>query len=196
MIKMMAVVSILFLMTACVDMTIQTDISTSNVQFDETEATSNKSTATMFTSKKVMMTTKTHKSTVTSTVTAIEVSKETKKTVVLPKQVFKVEKITRVTFYGFGGAGQGVNVPSESMKEIVNWLGTFSVGEKVSEFPPLPPGTGEIVVEIVYADGTIVKQPLQLVEVSGVAYYTKCGDEPACYREILSCIKPLRSVTP
>lgn len=98
--------------------------------------------------------------------------------------VFKTDGINRITFYAYYGYGKGSDVPEDNMEEIINWLATFTVGEKVPDQPV--DGDNFIHVEIGYKDGTIVKVPLDTVTVDGVQYYTDNGQTPTpeCLEEI------------
>ena len=102
----------------------------------------------------------------------------------LTEPVFATDNITRITFYGYYGTGKGRDVPSEHMTEITNWLGTFTIGEKAPEL--LPPGTNTYYVEIEYADGTVIKNGLDLISVNGTAYYLRSDKAPDSYMEIIS----------
>jgi len=99
--------------------------------------------------------------------------------------VFQTGGINRITFYRYSGYGKGSDVPENNMQEIINWLATFTVGEKVPDEPV--DGDNFIYVEIGYKDGTIVKVPLDTVTVNGVQYYTDNGQTPTpdCFVEIL-----------
>ena len=109
-----------------------------------------------------------------------ELSKPTEET----KAVFKTEDIIRVTFYGYYGGGKGSDVPTENMTEIINWLGSFTIGEKASDI--LPPGTNTYYVEIEYSDGMIMKNGLDTKKIDGSTYYLESNKEPECFMEIIS----------
>lgn len=98
--------------------------------------------------------------------------------------VFNSKEIARVAFYGYYGKGTRVDVPYENINEIINWLGTFTLGESVTT--AIPPGTNTHVVEIEYVDGTVVKQGLDVIEIYGVSYELECGKHPECYWHLLS----------
>lgn len=83
--------------------------------------------------------------------------------------VFNTKNIVRITFYAYYGGGKGRDVSAENMAEIINWLNSFTVGEKAPDI--LPPGTGTRQVEIEYADGTVVKRSLDTITIDGVIYY-------------------------
>ena len=85
-----------------------------------------------------------------------------------PKAVFRTEDIIRITFYAYYGDGTGSDVPTENMSVITAWLGSFTVGEKAPDL--LPPGTNTYFVEIEYADGTVVKEGLDVIVIDDTLY--------------------------
>ncbi|MBQ4116465.1 MAG: discoidin domain-containing protein, partial [Clostridia bacterium] len=101
--------------------------------------------------------------------------------------VFNTENISSITFYSYSGNGVGSTVEDKYMAEIINWLKTFTVGERYPDEPL--DGDGHIVIEITYADGTVIKDTMDTVLVNGVVYYTDHGGYPDCYWEILSRTK-------
>jgi|GEM_PF-5938475 len=113
---------------------------------------------------------------------------------VLPKHettpAFNTDNISRITFYGYHdyGTGKGSEVPQEYMDEIINWLATFTVGDKVPDL--VPPGTNSVHMEIVYSDGIIFESGLDTVRLDGATYYMEHDNvPPECYYEILSHTK-------
>ena len=98
--------------------------------------------------------------------------------------VFNTQNIVSILFYGYYGGGKGSAVPAEHMAEITKWLASFTVGEQVPEL--LPPGTNTYFIEIAYADGTVIKQGLDVAEIDGIAYYTVHAQTPECYWDIVS----------
>lgn len=98
--------------------------------------------------------------------------------------VFCTKNITRITLYAYYGQGKGSEVPSENMSEIVNWLGSFTVGEKAPY--PLAPGTNTYHVEIEYSDGTAIKQGLDVIVIEGTVYDLNGNQKPDCFMDILS----------
>ena len=101
------------------------------------------------------------------------------------KPVFETENIARITFYTLPGDGNGFEVPSEDMAEIITWLGSFTLDEK-ADGKALAPGSNSISVEIEYTDGTVVKNGLSTTKVDGLTYYMKHEDAPPCYFEIFA----------
>jgi len=102
------------------------------------------------------------------------------------KAVFKTEDIIRITFYGYYGGGKGSDVPADNMTEIINWLGSFTIGEKAPDI--LPPGTNTYYVEIEYSDGMIIKNGLDIRKIDGNTFYLERNKEPECFMEIISKI--------
>ena len=101
-----------------------------------------------------------------------------------PKAVFRTEDIIRITFYAYYGDGTGSDVPTENMSVITAWLGSFTVGEKAPDL--LPPGTNTYFVEIAYADGTVVKEGLDVIVIDDTLYLLDNDTYPDCFREIIS----------
>ena len=97
---------------------------------------------------------------------------------------FQTENVTRVTFYGYYGNGTASDVPAENMAEILQWLDSFAIGEKADDI--LPPGTNTYLVEIVYADGTVVKNGLSTISIDGTVYYMTSAAQPDCFAEIIA----------
>ncbi len=97
---------------------------------------------------------------------------------------FQTENVTRVTFYGYYGNGTASDVPTENMAEILQWLDSFAIGEKADDI--LPPGTNTHLVEIVYADGTVVKNGLSTISIDGTVYYMTSAAQPDCFAEIIA----------
>ncbi|MBQ7045471.1 MAG: hypothetical protein IJN65_03150 [Clostridia bacterium] len=97
--------------------------------------------------------------------------------------VFNTENIKRITFYGYYGYGKGSEVPSENLSEIINWLGSFKIDKKVDDTRW---GINTHVVEIEYADGTVIKEGLDLVVIDSTSYYIKGDKAPDCFEDIIS----------
>ena len=100
------------------------------------------------------------------------------------RPVFDTDHVSRITFYAYSGGGIGSDVSPENMAEILQWLDSFTVGRKAPTL--LPPGTNTIYVEIEYADGTVIRQGLDTVEIGWFLYYTNSPEPPDCYQDILS----------
>ncbi len=99
------------------------------------------------------------------------------------KAVFNTENVKSVTFFS-PAVREGALVPEEELSEIIEWLGTFTVGEKAGK--QLDPGTNSISVCIEYADGTILEQGLSTTKIGYQAYYMNFADAPECYLKIVN----------
>lgn len=99
------------------------------------------------------------------------------------ESVFNTENIVRITFYSYYGKGNGSDVPSAYMTEIINWLDSFTIEKEVDSALD---GTNTYYVEIEYSDGTVIKEGLDLIVVDGTAYYIKGDKQPECFMEIIS----------
>lgn len=99
--------------------------------------------------------------------------------------VFVTENITCITFYAYYGNGKGSEVPSEHMTEIINWLDSFTIDSVATDEDVLD-GTNTRHVEIEYANGTIIKEGLDLIVVDGTSYSIKGDKAPDCFAEIIS----------
>lgn len=59
---------------------------------------------------------------------------------------FETENISKIAFK-FGPLEE-VEVPSEDLEEITEWLETFKIGDRVKRREELPPGTNSVSVRI------------------------------------------------
>ena len=98
--------------------------------------------------------------------------------------VFETDNITRVTFYGFVPNRTEIEVPSEYLAEITEWLGTFVTYEKADDV--LPPGANSLFVRIEYSDGTVVENSMSTTIVDGTTYLINYDKEPECYFELFA----------
>ena len=94
------------------------------------------------------------------------------------KPVFETDNISSISFYTMPNHNDGIQVPDET------WLSSFRLDEKVKD-KQLPPGSNSVLVEIVYSDGTTVKNGLSTFTVDGTLYYLSHDDAPECYFDIL-----------
>lgn len=92
---------------------------------------------------------------------------------------FETENISKIAFK-FGPLEE-VEVPSEDLEEITEWLETFKIGDRVKRRENLPPGTNSVSVRIEYLDGTIVENGLSTIKVGDKEYYLEYADAPDCY---------------
>lgn len=100
--------------------------------------------------------------------------------------VFDTENIKRITLITKYGYGEKHDVPVEDMAEMTAWLDTFTLGEILRDDIPVAPGNNTVFVEIEYADGTVIKNGLDTINVDGVRYYMESDPYPECYCELLS----------
>ena len=99
--------------------------------------------------------------------------------------IFRTENVVRITLYAYYGQGTGSVVPSENMAEIKQWLGEMTIDREATDNDVLA-GTNTYYVEIEYADGTIIKEGLDVVIVNGTRYLLKKEKYPACFEEIIA----------
>ena len=100
------------------------------------------------------------------------------------KPVFETDNISSISFYAMPNPNDEIQVPDEYIEEIKTWLSSFRLDEKVKD-KQLPPGSNSVSVEIVYSDGTTVKNGLSTFTVDGTRYFLSCDDAPECYLDIL-----------
>lgn len=100
------------------------------------------------------------------------------------KPVFETDNISSISFYAMPNPNDEIQVPDEHIEEIKTWLSSFRLDEKVKD-NQLPPGSNSVSVEIVYSDGTTVKNGLSTFTVDGTRYFLSCDDAPECYLNIL-----------
>lgn len=99
------------------------------------------------------------------------------------KTVFDTENIKSVTFFT-PNAKNGLLVPEEDLAEIVDWLGSFTVGEKADK--TLKPGSNSITVRIEYTDGNTIECGLSTTDVENTTYYMDYANAPECYTELIN----------
>ncbi|MBE6544227.1 MAG: hypothetical protein E7675_07475 [Ruminococcaceae bacterium] len=102
-----------------------------------------------------------------------------------PKKVFNTDNIDRISFSSFYGTGSKALVPDSNMKEIIHWLSTFTVGEKVDALTPAP-GTNYNFVEIKYINGSAINAGLDVIEIDGTSYSIEKDKAPDCFWDIIS----------
>ncbi|MBQ4333556.1 MAG: leucine-rich repeat protein [Clostridia bacterium] len=129
-------------------------------------------TATTTTTKPTTTTATT--TTASTTTTTVSTATTTENNVVPDVIVFNTENVRRITFYSHYGAVKVRDVPAEDKAEVLNWLGTFTIKERVDD-PLHLNGANTYYVEIEYSDGTIIKKGLSAVEVDGELYHVEHG---------------------
>ncbi len=102
-----------------------------------------------------------------------------------PKKAFITDNIDTISFYSFYGTGSKSLVPDSNMKEIIQWLSTFTVGEKVDALTPAP-GTNCNFVEIKYINGSAISAGLDVIEIDGTSYSIEKDKAPDCFWDIIS----------
>ena len=101
------------------------------------------------------------------------------------ESVFSTENISKITFYAYYGQGKGSVVPAENMTEMINWLNSITIARDATDEDVLL-GTNTYHVEIEYADGTIIKEGLDVIVVDGTRYLLQKDKYPDCFAEIIS----------
>ena len=92
---------------------------------------------------------------------------------------FETENISKIAFQ-FGPLEE-VEVPSEDLEEMTEWLETFKIGDRVKRREELPPGTNSVSVRIEYSDGTIVENGLSTIKLDKKEYHLIYSDAPQAY---------------
>ncbi len=92
--------------------------------------------------------------------------------------VFDTENVKSVTLF-VSDNDDGVIVSEEKLSEIVEWLGTFSVGEKTGE--TLIPGIQNDRVQIEYENGDMVEGKMATIVIEDVRYYLEYEEIPQFY---------------
>ena len=98
------------------------------------------------------------------------------------RQAVDTENISRILCCGIPGNADGIEVPSEDMAEMIDWLDGFTVGRRVGS-SPLAPGSNSYWVIIEYGDGHSVSVGLDAVEIDGSLYYVERESVPECFFE-------------
>ncbi len=96
--------------------------------------------------------------------------------------VFHTENIVGIIFYT-PNAREGIEVPEEDLAEIVEWLGSFTVGDKAGE--TLIPGSNSISFRMEYEDGTVLENGLSTITLDGTRYYMDHAPAPDSYLELM-----------
>lgn len=92
---------------------------------------------------------------------------------------FETENISKIAFK-FGPLEE-VEVPSEDLEEITEWLETFKIGDRVKCREKLSPGTNSVSIRIEYLDGTIVENGLSTIKIDKKEYHLIYSDAPEVY---------------
>ena len=95
---------------------------------------------------------------------------------------FETDDISKIWFKF--GPWEEVEVSSEDMEEITDWLETFKIGDKVKRRDVQPAGTNSVSVKIEYSDGTIIENGLSTIKIGKKEYHLIYAKAPACYMKI------------
>lgn len=98
--------------------------------------------------------------------------------------VFDTKNIKSVSFFTHRDE-TCVAVDSEHLDEIIQWLGSFRIDERVVG-NVLEPGSDFINVRIEYDDGAVVENGMTSVTVNGDIYYMTSDPAPDCYFDVFS----------
>ena len=95
--------------------------------------------------------------------------------------------ISAITFHSTIDSNKGnLPVPEADLEEIVSWLSSFTVGNRVGKGKTMVPGTGSVEMTLTYADGTSERRSLDIIHLDGVAYLVKYPNAPQCYVTLLN----------
>lgn len=100
---------------------------------------------------------------------------------------FEINNISKIAFK-FGPLEE-VEVPSEDLEEITEWLETFKIGDRVKRREELPPGTNSVSVRIEYSDDTIVENGLSTIKLDKKEYHLIYADAPKAYWRLYHSIE-------
>ena len=92
---------------------------------------------------------------------------------------FETENISKIAFK-FGPLEE-VEVPSEDLEEITEWLETFKIGDRVKRREEQSPGTNSVSVRIEYSDGTNIENGLSTIKLDKKEYHLIYTAAPQAY---------------
>ena len=95
------------------------------------------------------------------------------------KPAFETDNISKIWFKF--GPWEEVEVSSEDMEEITEWLGTFKIGDRIKRREKQSPGTNSVSVRIEYLDGTIVENGLSTIKLDKKEYHLIYSDASDAY---------------
>lgn len=98
------------------------------------------------------------------------------------KPAFKTDDISKIWFKF--GPWEEVEVPSEDIEEITDWLETFKIGNRVKRRETQTAGTNSVSVKIEYSDGTIVENGISTMKIGKKEYHLVYEKAPACYLKL------------
>ena len=95
--------------------------------------------------------------------------------------------IAAVTFHSTIDSNKGnLPVPEADLEELVSWLSSFTVGNRVGKGKNMVPGTGSVEMTLTYANGTWERRSLDIIHLDGVAYLVESPNAPQCYVTLLN----------
>ena len=95
--------------------------------------------------------------------------------------------IAAVTFHSTIDSNKGnLPVPEADLEELVSWLSSFTVGNRVGKGKNMVPGTGSVEMTLTYANGTWERRSLDIIHLNGVAYLVEYPNAPQCYVTLLN----------
>ena len=100
---------------------------------------------------------------------------------------FETENISKIAFK-FGPLEE-VEVSSEDLEEMTEWLETFKIGDRVKRREKLSPGTNSVSIRIEYLDGTIVENGLSTIKLDKKEYHLIYADAPKAYWRLYHSIE-------
>lgn len=102
------------------------------------------------------------------------------------KPAFKTDNISKIWFKF--GPWEEVEVSSEDMEEITDWLETFKIGNKVKRREEQLAGTNSVSIKIEYSDGTIVENGLSTINLGKREHHLTHADVPDCYIKMYNSV--------
>jgi hypothetical protein len=102
------------------------------------------------------------------------------------RPVFETADISKVSLKAnfISNPDDWIEVPSDDLPAIIDWLGTFRVGEKAKK--ELIPGSNSVRVRIKYSDGTVAENGLTTIKMGENTYYMTSENAPDAYLRILN----------
>lgn len=102
------------------------------------------------------------------------------------KPAFEIDNISKIWFKF--GPWEEVEVSSEDMEEITDWLETFKIGNKVKRREEQLAGTNSVSIKIEYSDGTIVENGLSTINLGKREHHLTHADVPDCYIKMYNSV--------
>jgi hypothetical protein len=102
------------------------------------------------------------------------------------KPAFKTDNISKI--WSKFGPWEEVEVPSEDIEEITEWLETFKIGNRVRRRETQPAGTNSVSVKIEYSDGTIVENGLSTMKIGKKEFHLIYANVPKAYWRLYDSI--------